>query len=206
MSFEIEKTNYVPFYINNWDTIHSELSSKYHVPAHVVRETATTTYDWNYENFGTLHTELQKRFSALNIEVHRARFFYTKPRCSLGIHIDGTNKLGHYYWAINFPVHVPKDNHFQEWYSYDGNYIRNYNNAYTDSTLLESPDRVKLIDRLVLDKPYLVKVGIPHAVFNHTDSIRLILSIRFYTARENTLKLIKSSIAQEAFSNSVHKN
>ena len=206
MLFDIEKINYVPFYINKWNVIHKELSSKYHVPTDAVKETGTAVYDWTHENFGTLHTELQRKFSQLGIDVHRARFFYTKPGCSLGIHIDGTNKMGHHYWAINFPVHVPPSNHFQEWYSYDGKYIRNYNNAYTDSTLLEEPDRVKLIDSLVLDRPYLVKVGIPHAVFNKAETTRLILSIRFYTSAENTLKIIKSSIAQEEFLNSVHKN
>lgn len=202
---QIESLNYVPFHINNWNVISQELKSKYHVPDNARGNTGTSTYEWNLENFGNLYTELEKKISKFGITVKRARFFYTKPGYELGPHVDGTGELGHYYWAINFPVHVPKDNHYHEWYSYDGEYVQNYTETYTDSTLLKDPGKRKLIDQLILDKPYLVKVGIPHAVYNYADTVRLILSIRI-TNPEFTFKLIKSSIAEERFATSVHKN
>lgn len=204
MQFQIESVNYVPFHINNWNKISEELKNKYYVPDNARGNTGTSTFDWNVENFGNLYTELERKISRFEITVKRARFFYTKPKCDLGPHVDGTGELGHYYWAINFPVHVPKDNHYHEWYSYDGEYVQNYTETYTDSTLLKDPARKKLIDRLVLDKPYLVKVGIPHAVYNHADTVRLILSIRI-TNPQCIPKLIRSSIAEERFAASVHK-
>lgn len=205
MKSKIESINYVPFYINNWKTIKEELNSKYQIPNDINRSTGTTTYDWNFINFGELYNEVQTRFDHLGMAVHRARFFYTAPGGKLDVHVDGTNKLGHYYWAINFPVIVPETDHYQEWYSYDGEYFHNYNTSYTDSTMLTEPKKIKLIDRLIINRPYLVKVGIPHAVYNNSEHPRLILSIRFYTDPSNTIKLIKSSIAQERFSNFVRK-
>lgn len=205
MQFQIKSLNYVPLRINNWNLISQELKNKYYVPDDAKGNTGTSTFDWNVENFGTLYTELERKLSRFEITVKRARFFYTKPGCELGPHVDGTGELGHYYWAINFPVHVPIDNHYHEWYSYDGEYVQNYTESYTDSTLLKDPNRKKLIDRLILDKPYLVKVGIPHAVYNHSDTVRLILSIRI-TKPQFIPNLIKSSIAEERFAISVHKN
>jgi hypothetical protein len=193
---QIETLNYIPFYINDWDDISQELKLKLALPENVKGNTGTVVKKWDYENFGKLYTELEKKFTGLGFGIDRARLFYTKPKCALPVHVDGTNKLGHYYWAINFPIHVPEDNHFHEWYSYTGEYFRNYNQEYTDSTLLTEPEKIKVIDRLVLNKPYLVKVGIPHAVLNHASTPRLILSIRFYTSLENTLKLIESVVSQ----------
>lgn len=203
MQFQIESVNYVPFHINNWNKISEELKNKYHVSDNAQGNTGTFIFDWNVENFGNLYTELERKISRFEITVRRARFFYTKPGCDLVPHVDGTGELGHYYWAINFPVHVPEDNHYHEWYSYDGEYVQNYTETYTDSTLLKDPARKKLIDQLILDKPYLVTVGIPHAVYNHADTVRLILSIRITNPR-CIPNLIKSSIAEERFATSVH--
>jgi hypothetical protein len=205
MSLQIENINYVPFHIKNWRGIHAELSSKYHIPNDVARSVGTTTYDWTHENFGILYTELTKKLSYFDIEVRRARFFYTAPNSNLAVHIDGTNKLGHNYWAINFPIDVPLTGHYQEWYEYKGEYIEHFNNSYTDSTLLKNPDNIKRIDSLLLNRPYLVKVGIPHAVYNYSSDPRLILSIRFECHSTRLINLVRFSIEQETALGYSHK-
>ncbi len=198
MSLQIENINYTPFHIKNWKGLHKELSSKYHVPDNVIGDVGTSTYDWTYENFGNFYTELNQLLSHFYIEVRRSRFFYTAPNSELTVHIDGTNKLGHNYWAINFPIDVPQTGHYQEWYEYKGEYQEYFNESYTDSTLLKTPEDVKLIDSLTLTRPYLVKVGIPHAVRNYSSSPRLILSIRFEAHHTRLMNLIRFSIEQEA--------
>jgi hypothetical protein len=205
MSLQIENINYIPFHIKDWTGLHKELSSKYHIPNNVTGGVGTSVYDWTYENFGNFHSELTLLLSRFNIKVRRARFFYTAPESQLNVHIDGTNQLGHNYWAINFPIDVPLTEHYQEWYEYKGEYKSNYNSSYTDSTLLENPKDINLIDRLVLNRPYLVKVGIPHAVHNHSSSPRLILSIRFEAWAVNLMNLINYSIEQETALGYAHK-
>lgn len=201
MSLQIENINYIPFHIKDWTGLHKELSSKYHSdsvgPNEVNGLVGTRVYEWTYENFGNFHSELTLLLTRFNIKVRRARFFYTAPKGQLNVHIDGTNQTGHNYWAINFPIHVPKKEHYQEWYEYKGEYKSSFNSSYTNSTLLENPQDIKLIDSLVLDRPYLVKVGTPHAVHNFSTHPRLILSIRFESWAVNLMNLINYSIEQE---------
>jgi hypothetical protein len=198
MSLQIENINYTPFHIKDWKGIHKELSSKYHIPDNITSEVGTSTYDWTYENFGNFHYELTKLLSHFYITVKRARFFYTAPNSKLTAHVDGTDNVGHNYWAINFPIDIPLTGHYQEWYEYKGEYQEHFHRSYTESTLLKNPEDVKLIDSLILNRPYLVKVGIPHAVYNHSSNPRLILSIRFndYSTTQ-LMNLIKFSIEQE---------
>ena len=201
MSLQIENINYVPFHIKDWIGLHKELSSKYHngivEPNEVNGRVGTRVYEWSYENFGNFYSELTLLLTRFTCKVRRARFFYTAPKGQLNVHIDGTNQNGHNYWAINFPIHVPQTEHYQEWYEYKGEYKTNFSSNYTDSTILENPQDIKLIDRLVLDRPYLVKVGIPHAVYNFSSCPRLILSIRFESWAINLMNLINYSIEQE---------
>jgi hypothetical protein len=205
MSIQIENINFCPFHIKNWKGLHNELSSKYHIPNDAADGVGTTTYDWSYENFGNFHFELTRLLSHFHIEVKRARFFYTAPNSNLVVHIDGTNKVGHNYWAINFPINVPPAKHYQEWYSYQGEYEANWNGTYTDSTLLKNPENVISIARLTLNRPYLVKVGIPHAVRNESGMPRLILSIRFECHSTRLINLVRFSIEQETALGYSHK-
>lgn len=197
MSLQIENINYIPFHIKNWKDIHKELSSKYYIPSDAAGSVGTSMYEWTYENFGNFYTELTKKLSYFHIEVKRVRFFYTAPNSNLIVHVDGSNKVGHNYWAINFPISVPLRGHYHEWYEYKGEYVEYFNETYTDSTLLKNPEDVKLIDSLVLNRPYLVKVGVPHAVYNYSSDPRLILSVRFECHSTRLMNLIKFSIEQE---------
>jgi hypothetical protein len=206
MPLQAENINYTPFHIKNWTDLHAELRSKYNTLNNVTGAVGTRTYEWTYENFGNFHSELTLLLSRFNIKVRRARFFYTAPKSQLKVHIDGTNKVGHNYWAINFPIDVPPKDHYQEWYSYQGEYEANWNGTYTDNTLLKNPENIIPISRLTLNRPYLVKVGIPHAVRNDSVMPRLILSIRFDCHSTQLMNLIKFSIEQEFALNSVHKN
>lgn len=201
MSLQIENINYIPFHIKDWTGLHKELSLKYPndivVPNTVNGKVGTRVYEWTYENFANFYSELTLLLSRFNAKVVRARFFYTAPKGELKVHIDGSAQTGHNYWAINFPIHVPQTEHYQLWYEYKGGYKSNLDSSYAASTLLENPQDIKLIDSLVLDRPYLVKVGMPHAVDNFSTHPRLILSIRFEAWTINLMNLINYSIEQE---------
>jgi len=172
----------------------------------LTQPTASKTYPWCRDNFGTLYDVLENKLKRFKVYVRVARFFFTNSGKRLDVHIDGTEELGHYYWAINFPIFVEKTDHYQEWYSYDGKYRRHYNETYTDSILLEEPEKIELIDKLILTEPHFVKVGIPHSISNQSDSIRLILSIRFLTYNNNLIKILKHELGLRDFLNSVRKN
>lgn len=109
-------------------------------------------------------------------DIFFARFFITLPNSKGDIHIDTQKGLPDVYrnLTLNVPLTDCRST-FHEWYNtkndpytefkYSALYWRNYENG-------------ELIDRYELLVPTILKVSVPHRIYNPLDSFRVILSIR----------------------------
>jgi hypothetical protein len=174
---------YKPFNFPDYKSVRKVLEEKYKDEFNPT-ELGTKLVPWTPENFIGLYEYVEKKFKLTNTTVQRARFFYTPGNTKLDAHIDGhTNfrfgKPTNLYWALNFPIIVPENNHIHQWYEYTGEYKREWNEKYTSGI---TPADLSLLvpkESLILDKPYFVNVGQLHSVTNSSSNPRLILSLRF---------------------------
>jgi hypothetical protein len=169
--------NYFPFNLSNLELIQNELYAKH---GHLATgdKLQTLKVDWTPENFLSLYTPIQDLVIKHGTVVRTARFFYTPPGVELEPHVDG-KEITEKYWALNIPINVPSDNHYQEWFDYTGEMRFDSNQIYTDSIKPKEPEKLVLVDRLVLLSSHFVKVGTFHKVANNSSKGRFILSIRF---------------------------
>lgn len=173
--------NYFPLTLSNLEVIQQELYSKY---SHLATgdKLQTLKIDWTPENFLSLYAPIQELVTRYGTSVRAARFFYTPNGVELEPHVDGKDITDH-YWALNVPVKVESENHYQEWFDYTGEMRFDSNQVYTDSIKPKEPEKLVLIDKLLLTTPHFVKVGIFHKVINNSGHGRFILSIRFTDPR-----------------------
>lgn len=173
--------NYFPFTVDNFNTIQEELYSLY---GHLTTtdQLQTNKIDWTRENFLSLYDKIEELFIGRDESVATARLFYTPPHAELETHVDG-DFIAEKYWALNIPIWVDSENHYQEWFSYNGELYKDVNNVYASSIKPKNPEKLVSVDRLVLLNPHFVKVGIFHKVVNNSSQGRLVLSIRFNSKR-----------------------
>ena len=169
--------NYIPFEIDNLATIQKELHSRYVNMTNSVK-LQTQKVDWTKENFSSIYDPIQLLANKFNVSVTTSRFFYTPPHVELEPHIDG-NVITEKYWALNIPISVDNSNHYQEWFSYNGEILIDSNQVYANSIKPKEPEKLVSIDKLLLLAPHFVKVGTFHKVVNNSDKGRFVLSIRF---------------------------
>lgn len=183
--------NYIPFYIDNFKKIQKSLQDLY-------REQYTGTSlkafpkEWSRENFLEIYDVVDKFFKDNDATFVSSRFFYTPAGQKLGTHIDGKNYNSN-YWALNIPIFCGDSQHWQEWFDYDGEIENVRSGVYTDYVIPSQPEKLKLIDQLILTTPHILRVGIFHRVVNDSPENRLIVSIRFQT---NMLDRLLTRIAE----------
>jgi hypothetical protein len=183
----MKSNSYISYNIENFLEIQKILKSKYQ---HFLnnREKTTAIINWSEENFPVLFNQINENFLKYKSKVIISRFFYTPPNDELGIHVDGP-ELNDDYWALNIPISVSENDHWQEWFLYNDELITTSNNEYSKFVLPKFYDKLIAIDRLVLNSPHFVKVGIFHRIINKSTEPRLILTIRFVS--ENISSLLK---------------
>ena len=125
-----------------------------------------------------LYGPIQALATQFGISVATSRFFYTPPNSELEPHVDG-KIITEKYWALNIPISVDIENHYQEWFSYDGELLVDSNQIYANSIKPKDPENLMLVDSLMLLTPHFVKVGTFHKVINNSSKGRFVLSIRF---------------------------
>jgi hypothetical protein len=170
---------FYPFIIPNYDKMQACLASKY-ANEFESGKMGTKILPWSIINFLELYVFLEQKIRPLGASVFRSRLFYTPPGGHLDTHIDG-KELTNDWWALNLPIDVPADNHWHEWYSYNGELKREWSPVYTDLISPANPELLFVADKLLLDKPHFVNVGQFHSVTNNSDRHRLVLTIRFNT-------------------------
>lgn len=169
--------NYVPFTLDCLNVVQEELSNKY-ISLSTGDKLRTQKVEWRAENFGLLYGPIQALADQYGVSVVTSRFFYTPPYAELEPHIDG-NVITEKYWALNIPISVDSENHYQEWFSYDGEVLIDSNQIYANSIKPKEPENLMLVDSLLLLTPHFVKVGTFHKVINNSSKGRFVLSIRF---------------------------
>lgn len=169
--------NYVHFKLDNLETIQQELYAKY-VDLARGDKLRTQKVEWNKENFSLLYDPIQQLATSNGVSVVTSRFFFTPPHSELEPHVDG-KVITEKYWALNIPINVDRDNHYQEWFSYDGEILVDSNQVYANSIKPKESEKLVLVDQLVLLESHFVKVGTFHKVINNSNKGRFVLSIRF---------------------------
>jgi len=132
---------------------------------------------WSRENFLDLFDDVNEIAEEIQSPVLISKFFITPKHNILGTHID-SNKFSPTSWALNIPILTHQTDHYMVWYNYDGE-IQHFSDSYNDSIRPASPELLKPVEKLVVNEPYFVKIGIFHGVLNSTPTPRIMLSIRF---------------------------
>lgn len=136
------------------------------------------TIPFSYNELDNLVPELTKQFKDNSLELDIARAFVTPPNCSLPIHIDGSETVEKDL-ALNWPLYNTEKS-YMNWYSIvDDQYRIKSDSRYSSHTRVYNKENCKLEESLILQKPALVKIGIPHDVFNFGQFNRIIVSFRF---------------------------
>lgn len=193
---DLAKINYVPFPIDNFKLLQSEVASMYRNFIDSADALTATSVDWTATNLPLTFKTVNDKFEKLGAKVTRARLFLTLPNSTMAAHIDGTSVVDT-YWALNIPIEVEDNNHWHEWYSYNGELISNNNSTYTDYIKPADPSQLIVADRLCFNTPHLVKVGTFHGVVNNSNKKRVMLSIRFSTASIEFLLILAQKLLQQ---------
>lgn len=133
---------------------------------------------WSRENFLELHDELINIADDMHSTIIIAKFFITPPYSQLGVHVDNTT-ISNKPWALNIPILTHSDNHFMTWYDYTGEIDQLSNAAYYNSIQPKEVNKLILQEKLILNDPHYVKIGMFHGVKNPTPTPRIVLTIRF---------------------------
>jgi hypothetical protein len=126
-----------------------------------------------------------------------ARFFITLPNSKGDIHIDTTKGSPTLYrnLTLNIPL-TDCQGTFHEWYD-------THQTPYTEfkhsALYWRNYDSGTLIDQYELTVPSILKVSIPHRIYNPLNTCRVILSVRtesdtFNLASDSTAKALQSEI------------
>jgi hypothetical protein len=166
---------YFQFDIPNLELIKPDLIARYQ-DRFSGEEMSSFLVDWSEENFLGLYDFLQPKLRKKYLFVKRSRFFITPPGYSMYPHIDGTEYDENSY-ALNIPI-LSQDDHYQLWYEQPKNLIKISSSTYADCLISSAGENLKIIDRLKLDMPHFVKIGILHSVLNLSNKHRVVLSIR----------------------------
>lgn len=138
-------------------------------------KTNAVKVNWTAENFLELYDEINQLINPRKVMI--CRFFITPPFKNLEVHVDKDINIKAY--ALNIPIVCGEDNHFMNWYSYNGELSYNQTQMYNKSVHPREPEKLILEESLTIKKPTFVKVGIFHSVKNNSSVPRIILSIRF---------------------------
>ena len=139
---------------------------------------ATAVIPWTKENFPGIFDEVNALGNAHGQKVARCRFFVTPKNFKLNVHTDG-HIIDIDAYALNIPIVFAEDNHFMNWYMYDGELTNASSETYANSIFPTNPEELVVAATLTLTTPHYVKIGVFHDVGNLADTERVILSIRF---------------------------
>ena len=118
---------------------------------------------------------LKQFFVDNNLHPDMYSVFFRMPGRTIPIHLDGDPEFSRFL-ALNLPIANYK-NTYMHWYNISEDELKD---ATYQGNLFRGTDAVLTpIDTLELDSPYLLRVDVPHNVTNNTNSIRVLLSVRF---------------------------
>jgi hypothetical protein len=114
------------------------------------------------------------------LSVNNAIIFGIKPNSAIKLHVDGytLNRDNARNYALNIPI-ANCNLGVMHWYN--GDYVLTEDKTeealpYLKITWNSAPH---ILASAVIDQPTVVKVDIPHSVYNHSNEHRIILSLRF---------------------------
>jgi hypothetical protein len=136
-----------------------------------------------------------EKYSGKKHELHRAIVFGQGPNSYPKEHVDGfwPPKPNAIIWSLNIPIKNCEQGEML-WYEgdlelrtipdapdYDGGFHPNTrtNVRKLNSLEIHWKEDKRLKDSVVVDKPTIVQVNIPHQVINHKNDTRAILAVRF---------------------------
>lgn len=159
------------------DAITEKLRAHFIIPKYMNTEVAVNSIRLTYEEIDAVVPELTTQFRDMSLEYDMFRHFITKAKAKSPVHRDGVEGDWKYI-ALNWPLYNCDLSHMF-WYDLKPNTIsNNLANVPYDVTTFSDGD-LKLKDKLVLKKPTLVRVDLPHNVVNYSSENRLIISFRF---------------------------
>jgi hypothetical protein len=96
------------------------------------------------------------------------------------IHVDGfgINRKGASNWALNIPI-ANCEHGEMIWYSGKFHLSETANTQGLKYLELNWDEEQQIQESIVVDRPTIVKIDIPHQVINRSDKRRLMLSVRF---------------------------
>jgi hypothetical protein len=121
-----------------------------------------------------------KWLKQFDCEIGVCEIFYTAPKSGIRWHIDmsGFTPITNYV-KINFVWGPESDNHYMQW----GESIMPLEEHEVGYNMVGSPhmifknEEINKMESLVIDKPVLVRVGVPHRVVNDSDKGRWCLCL-----------------------------
>lgn len=151
----------------------------------------TAEIDWITEN---VLPDVEK-YSGREHQIHKAVLFAQGPRSYPDEHVDGfwPPKSNAVVWSLNIPI-MNCDQGEMRWYSgdfelssvetapdYDNGYIPETptNQKSLNSIKIKWSSEKKIIDKLIINQPTVVKVNLPHQVINTSHNMRVLLAVRF---------------------------
>lgn len=110
------------------------------------------------------------------------RFYVTPANKQLNPHIDGGDGSLRVPMTLNLPI-LGTENTETLWYDSSDEtnyrYLSTVNHNYTRGITTKNHKRLVEIQKLTVNKPYFIKTDIFHAVKNHNDNTRIMLTVRW---------------------------
>jgi hypothetical protein len=149
------------------------------------RNTNKSIVEWLDESYNEwLNDRISlKQYTGKVNRVIGAFVFAVVPKDNPAVyHIDGDGTGNFPYetprWALNIPLYNCDQG---EMFWVNGDYetetiVSEHGIPYLNIIWKSEP---KIVESVVVDKPTIVKIDVPHKVINHMDSVRMMLTIRF---------------------------
>lgn len=114
------------------------------------------------------------------LKLKSAIVFGQGPSSTQAIHVDGNgiNRKGASNCALNIPI-ANCDAGEMIWYSGKFHLSETANTQGLKYLELNWDEEKQIQQSIIVDKPTIVKIDVPHQVINHSDKRRLMLSVRF---------------------------
>ena len=131
------------------------------------------------DNLKSISPELIDWLEQNDLQLDVARFMMTPANSTIAIHVDGQLPEFPKFLALNLPLINCTDSHMVWWDNVEVVESKQFNEYGGKIRLFDSPNK-KIISKLELTDPYMVRVDVPHSVDNtDNNNPRVILSLRF---------------------------
>ena len=119
------------------------------------------------------------RITGQEYRIKSAIIFGQAPGNIQELHVDGfsVTRQGASNWALNLPIAEVGE---MLWYSGQYKLSETSNGQGLKYLEMQWQQEPQVCQSVMIDKPTVVRIDVPHRVINHSENRRLILSARFY--------------------------